>query len=154
MSHLKAGKRMLKVAVAAGEEGNGWPDGDGGVTVVETVWKDNAGLLAPHRRPCQGRVASDGKKAWHLCPAATGREHLARQGNNEFGEHIDLAFHRDPAAMLLRDDVVGDRQTEASALAGWLGGEERWNSLSLISSGMPVPLSRTRISTPRRHRGW
>ena len=43
MSHLKAGKRMLKVAVAAGEEGNGWPDGDGGVTVAETVGKDNAG---------------------------------------------------------------------------------------------------------------
>ena len=89
MSHLKAGKRMLKVAhaerphayaagvqdgseapergerddkmlvsvqvaggvdqpvgteiAAQGEEGNGWPDGDGGVTVVETVGKDNAG---------------------------------------------------------------------------------------------------------------
>src|ERR1700722_4283503 len=27
--------------------------------------------------------------------------------------------------MLLRDDVVGDRQAEARALAGWLGGEER-----------------------------
>jgi hypothetical protein len=26
---------------------------------------------------------------------------------------------------LLRDDVVGDRQAEVGALAGWLGGEER-----------------------------
>ena len=33
------------------------------------------------------------------------------------------------AAVLLRHDVVADRQTEASALAGWLGGEERLEHL-------------------------
>ena len=40
---------MLKVAAlvgvgsgtVSGQEGDGWPDGDGGVTVVETVGKDN-----------------------------------------------------------------------------------------------------------------
>ena len=37
----------------------------------------------------------------------------------------DLAVHSDAAVMLLRDDVVGDRQAEAGALAGRLGGEER-----------------------------
>ena len=53
------------------------------------------------------------------------REHLARQGDDEFGERIDLAIDGDRAAMLLRDDVVGDRQAKPGALAGWLGGEER-----------------------------
>ena len=42
------------------------------------------------------------------CPTSTVREHLARQGDNEFGERIDLAIHRDRSAMLLRDDIVGD----------------------------------------------
>jgi hypothetical protein len=42
---------------------------------------------------------------------------------------MDLAIDRDHAAMLLRDDVVGDRQTEASAFASWLGGEERLEQL-------------------------
>ena len=37
--------------------------------------------------------------------------------------------------------------SKVGALAGRLGGEERLNSLSLMSAGMPVPLSRTRIST-------
>ena len=33
------------------------------------------------------------------------------------------------AAVLLRDDVVADRQAEAGALAGRLGGEERLEQL-------------------------
>jgi len=43
--------------------------------------------------------------------------------------------------MLLRDDVVGDRQAEAGALAGWLGGEERLEQFVLDVG------QRTRIST-------
>src|SRR5580704_3224615 len=58
------------------------------------------------------------------CPVSLGREHPARQGNNKFGEFIDLAIDSDRSPMLLRNDVVGDRQAEAGALAGWLGGEE------------------------------
>src|SRR6476620_6029663 len=54
---------------------------------------------------------------------------LARQPDRELCGCADLAFHRDRSAMLLRDDVVGDRQAEAGALASWLGGEERLEQL-------------------------
>jgi hypothetical protein len=68
---------------------------------------------------------------------------VARQADGELGELADLAGDLDRAAMLLRDDVVTDRQTEARPLAGRLGGKERLEILSLISGGIPVPLSRT-----------
>src|SRR3954466_9807189 len=47
-----------------------------------------------------------------------------RQAQDELGELPRLAVDRDRPAMLLRDDVVADRQAEAGALAGRLGGEE------------------------------
>jgi hypothetical protein len=49
---------------------------------------------------------------------------FARQGNDELGEVTDLAMHGDAAAVLLRDNVVADRQAKARAFAGRLGGEE------------------------------
>ena len=53
----------------------------------------------------------------------------ARQADGEFGELADFAVDRDRAAMLLRDDVVADRQAEPGALAGRLGREERLEQL-------------------------
>src|SRR5580700_7769990 len=53
----------------------------------------------------------------------------ARQVDREFGELADSAVDLDRAAMLLGDDVPADRQTEAGALAGRLGGEERLKQL-------------------------
>jgi hypothetical protein len=55
--------------------------------------------------------------------------------------------------MLLGDAVPADRKPEPGAFAGRFCREERLNSLSLISDGMPV--SRMRISTaspPARRR--
>ena len=73
----------------------------------------------PHGRPHQRLVANDQTRTFHA-PATTVREHLARQPDRELAEFADLAFHGDRSAMLLRHNVIGDRQTEAGALAGWL----------------------------------
>src|SRR5580704_6710033 len=56
---------------------------------------------------------------------------VAWQADGELGERPRLAFDRDRAAMLLGDDVVADRETQARALAGGLGGEERLEQLVL-----------------------
>src|SRR4051812_34369489 len=48
-----------------------------------------------------------------------------RQTDREFGVGARLALDRDRAAVLLGDDVVANRQTQARALAGGLGREER-----------------------------
>src|ERR1051326_6137330 len=47
-----------------------------------------------------------------------------RQAHGEFGEGARLAVDADRAAMLLRDDVVADRQPEPGALPGRLCREE------------------------------
>src|SRR6516225_8446243 len=52
-----------------------------------------------------------------------------RQADREFGEFAGFAVDRDGAAMLLRDDVVADREAETGALAGRLGREERLKQL-------------------------
>ena len=49
----------------------------------------------------------------------------ARQAHGELGERAHLAVDLDRTAVLLRDDVVADRQAEPSALTGRLGREER-----------------------------
>jgi len=48
-----------------------------------------------------------------------------RQADREFGECASLAVDRDRAAMLLGDDVVADRETEAGALSRRFCREER-----------------------------
>ena len=70
----------------------------------------------------------------------------SRQSHRELGEVADFAIDRDGAAVLLRYDLVADRQPKPSALAGWLGREERLEQFILFSRGMPMPLSRTRTS--------
>src|SRR6516225_9441538 len=52
-----------------------------------------------------------------------------RQADREFGEFAGFAVDRDGAAMLLRDDVVADREAETGALTGRLGREERLKQL-------------------------
>src|SRR5581483_3215116 len=49
---------------------------------------------------------------------------VAGQADRELGERPFLAVDRDRAAMLLRDDVVADREAEPGAFAGRLGREE------------------------------
>jgi hypothetical protein len=71
--------------------------------------------LTGYAWPSQPWTRSQRPKPYLSRPATTVREHLARQGDNELGKFIHLAFHRDRAAMLLRDDVVGDREAEAGA---------------------------------------
>src|SRR6516164_8254692 len=53
----------------------------------------------------------------------------SRQPHGELGEVTDFAIDRDGAAMLLRYDLVADRQSKPGALAGRLGREERLEQL-------------------------
>ena len=71
-----------------------------------------------------GRVG-DGGHARPPSPANIARGRVTTNSVN----FIDLAVDRDRAAVLLGDDVVGDRQAEAGAFAGRLGGEERLEQL-------------------------
>src|SRR5262245_14518579 len=48
----------------------------------------------------------------------------ARQPHREFGEVADLAVDRDGTAVLLRYNLVADRQPKPGAFAGRLGREE------------------------------
>src|SRR6516165_9528979 len=48
----------------------------------------------------------------------------SRQPHRELGEVTDFAIDRDRAAVLLRYDLVADRQSKPGALAGRLGREE------------------------------
>src|SRR5262245_48683898 len=88
-------------------------------------------FLTAHTSACR-----DGRQAWYFIPIprlrlrghrpfALGRLVLARQAYHELAVLASLALDRDCAAMLLRDDVVRDRQTKAGTLAGRFGGEER-----------------------------
>jgi hypothetical protein len=47
----------------------------------------------------------------------------------------------------LFDEAVDLRQTEPGALSDFLGREERIESLSTTSGGIPVPVSLTKIPT-------
>jgi hypothetical protein len=49
--------------------------------------------------------------------------------------------------VLLDDDIVRHRETKAASFTGWLDREEPFDIFSCTSDGMPVPLSRMRIST-------
>src|SRR6266481_1403283 len=80
----------------------------------------------------------------------------AGQADCELGELAEAAVDRDRAAMLLGYDVVADREAEASAFAGRLGGEEWLKELVLdlgCNAGAVVPhLHLDRIAEiSRRH---
>ena len=75
------------------------------------------------------------------------RLRVAWQPYPKLAVFADLAFPSDAAAMLLRDDIVGDRQAKAVPSPVGLVVKNGWNSLSLMSARMPVPLPRTRMST-------
>src|SRR5262249_51627836 len=72
------------------------------------------------------------RRLWDLLPAYRGSSRSSRrrmppagQPHCELGEVSDFAVDRGGAALLLRDDLVADRQPKAGALAGGLGREER-----------------------------
>ena len=48
--------------------------------------------------------------------------HLARQGNDELGEGVDLTVHAQLSTVLFDHDIVAERQAESGALARRLGG--------------------------------
>ena len=50
--------------------------------------------------------------------------------------------------MLLHDDIVTNGEPESGSFSGGLGREEGAEHLSLISGGIPVPLSRILICHP------
>src|SRR6516164_1866773 len=54
---------------------------------------------------------------------------VARQAYRELGEFAGFAVDLDRAAVLLRDDVVADREAQSGALAGRLGREKRLKQL-------------------------
>src|SRR5215470_15196080 len=56
---------------------------------------------------------------------------IAWQLDRELGEKSRIAFRADGAAVLLGDDVVGDRQPQAGAFAGRFGRKERLEQLVL-----------------------
>src|SRR6516162_4871997 len=59
----------------------------------------------------------------------------SRQPHRELGEVADFAIDRDGAAVLLRYDLVADRQPKPGALAGRLGREERLEQLVPVFQG-------------------
>src|SRR3954447_17091244 len=54
---------------------------------------------------------------------------MARHGYNELGVAVDLAVDVHLSIVLFDHNVMADRQAETSALAGRLGGEERFENL-------------------------
>ena len=58
----------------------------------------------------------------------------------EFGIGARLRYHFDAAAMLLYNDIVADRESEASSLAGWLCRKERIEHFSLDVVRDPGPI--------------
>ena len=65
-----------------------------------------------------------------------------RQADRKFGELAEPAVDLDRAAVLLGDDVIGDRQAEAGAFAGRLCCNKGLKQLFWTSGAIPVPLSR------------
>src|SRR6516225_5013223 len=63
------------------------------------------------------------------------RMSASRQPHRELGEVTDFAIDRDSAAVLLRYDLVADRQPKPGALAGRLGREERLEQLIPVFQG-------------------
>src|ERR1051325_11813200 len=61
------------------------------------------------------------------CPSSP----RARQSDGEFGELADAALDLNGAAVLLRHDVVADRQSQAGSFASRLSREERLEELVL-----------------------
>src|ERR1700751_3126493 len=57
------------------------------------------------------------------------RTSASRQSPRELGEVTALAIERDGTTVLLRYDLVADRQSKPGALAGRLGREERLEHL-------------------------
>jgi hypothetical protein len=59
------------------------------------------------------------------CKRANRPSWIARQPDSELAKLANRALDRKAAAVLLRHDVVADRETKAGSFASWLGGEER-----------------------------
>ena len=75
-------------------------------------------------------------------------EHAStRQNYPDFGELAGLRIHLNRPAMLLNDDVVTDGQPKPVPSPAGFVVKNGLNIFSFTSGGMPVPLSRIRIST-------
>jgi hypothetical protein len=70
-----------------------------------------------------------------------------RQRDNEFGKSTRPGLDVDLAAMLFHHNVMAHRQAKSSAFARGLVVKNGLNIFSFTPNGIPVPLSRIRIST-------
>src|SRR6516162_6033720 len=91
------------------------------------VWSTpEADVRRASRHVCSGPysdIATASSRSSGHCMSAS------RQPHRELGEVTDFAIDLDGAAVLLRYDLVADRQPKPSALAGRLGREERLEQL-------------------------
>src|SRR6516162_5160555 len=87
-------------------------------------------LASRHVR--QGRYSDIATASSH---SSGHRMSASRQPHRELGEVTDFAIDRDGAAVLLRYDLVADRQPEPGALASRLGREERLEQLVPVFQG-------------------
>src|SRR6516164_2054853 len=91
-------------------------------------------------KPGSGRCDDGAGSASGLLPTSSSQSSrhclsASRQPHRELGEVTDFAIDRDGAAVLLRYDLVADRQPEPGALAGRLGREERLEQLVPVFQG-------------------
>jgi hypothetical protein len=89
---------------------------------------DGIALPRQPRRPRSGCSRPSLAPRRYRCTPSPGQSHC------EFSVLPHVALDLDRSAMLLRDDVVADRQAEPRPFAGWLGREKKgWNSLARTS---------------------
>ena len=93
-----------------------------------------AGVSHVGSKPGSGRCDDCTGSASGLLPTSSSQSSrhclsASRQPHRELGEVTDFAINCDGAAVLLRYDLVADRQPEPGALACWLGREERLEQL-------------------------
>src|SRR6516162_2750028 len=97
------------------------------------VWSTpEADVRRASRHVCSGPysdIATASSRSSSHCMSAS------RQPHRELGEVTDFAIDRDGAAVLLRYDLVADRQSKPGALAGRLGCEERLEQLVPVFQG-------------------
>src|SRR5215475_6472313 len=88
------------------------------------------------------RADIPGPPLWAHLPTYQGSSRSCRhcmppsgQPHRELGEAADFAVDRDGAAVLLRYDLIADRQAKPGALASRLGREERLEQLVPVFQG-------------------
>src|SRR4249919_2424942 len=74
---------------------------------------------------CSSAAGADKANSMTKRPERRSRRKCWRKRNNKLGKNTRLGVDVNSAAVLLHDDVVRHRETEASSFTGWLRCEER-----------------------------